>query len=154
MLHLLQHIKFFLSSTKLHYKKTDRKKKNPQFAPKWPCLRRRLRLLGSRQCTWRDSIPSLKDSVSSLISQLLRILIQQFRSISRYAKHPESASEFAAKRPCLQRGLCFFDIRFNTTAKWPCLLRGLCLFSSSLHIQRLSTNEFPSNSKPRLQWLQ
>ena len=93
---------------------------------KWPCLRRGLRLLGSRQCTRRDSVPSLKDSVSSLISQLLRILIQQFRSIFRYAKNPESASEFAAKRPCLQRGLCFFDIRFNITAKWPCLLRGLC----------------------------
>ena len=141
--HLLLHTKFFLSSPKLHYKKTDRKKK-------WPCLR----LLGSRQCTWRDSVPSLKDSVSSLISQLLRILIQQFRSISRYAKNPESASEFAAKRPCLQRGLCFFDIRFNITAKWPCLLRGLCLFSSSLHIQRLSTHEFLSNSKPRLQRFQ
>ena len=40
--------------------------------------------------------------------------------------------------------------RFNITAKWPCLQRGLCLFSSSLHIQRFSTSEFPSNTKPRL----
>ena len=69
-------------------------------------------------------------------------------------KNPGSASEFAAKRPCLQHGLCLFDIRFNITAKWPCLLRGLCLFSSSLHVQRLSTDEFPSNSKPRLQRFQ
>ena len=113
---------------------------------KWPCLRYGFCLCGRRQSIWRDSVPSL-------ISYLLRILVQQFRSISWSAKNPGSASEFAAKRPCLQHGLCLFDIRFNITAKWPCLLRGLCLFSSSLRIQRLSTHEFPSNSKPQLQRL-